>query len=188
MRIEMIDEYPEVNKLAICGTPRTRDDYGVSKYNFKDVKEDIKKDLRFEEDYKIRKSIEEKEKAYLEEKARFKRHIEHLKQINQKQLKYQKYTSTLPMQFLVRYKDKNELIELFSILEQYGYENYFNINPVYFDEKPNILNVDNRVMRFSPTNTICYACAVTAGIKFYEYKQFVEMIERIFSETNENSI
>lgn len=157
-------------------------------YYFKDISNDIVKDKLFEEQQELRRTIKDKQKVMELQETDFKKRLIYQREINQKQLKYQKYTRTLPKQFLVKYNDTNELVDLFYVLSKYGYENYFNINPMYFDEKPQVLHVDNRGMHFSPTNTTCCACAVTAGIKFYEYKQFVEMIERIFGETNEDNV
>ena len=152
------------------------------KYYFKDISNDIVKDINFEDKVKLRQSIEDKEKLIELEKAIFEERLKHQREINQRQLKYQKYTKTLPKQFFVKYKDTDELVELYYVLQLYGYENYFNINPIHYEDKPNVLHVDNRGMHFSPTNVTCCACAVTAGIKFYTYEQFVPMFKRIFEE------
>ena len=152
------------------------------KYNFKDICKDIVKDIDFEEQVRLRQSIEDKEKAVELEKALFKERLKHQREINKRQLKYQKYTKKLPRQFFVKYKDTNELIELFYLLETYGYENYFNINPMHLDDKPCVLHVDNKGMNFSPTNVMRYARAVTVGIKIYTYKQLETMFISIFEE------
>lgn len=160
----------------------------VPKYYFKDISNDVVKDKNIEEKEELRKSIEDKQKVLELKEESFNLRIKQQREINQKQLKYQKYTRTLSKQFFVKYNDTNELVDLFHVLSKYGYENYFNINPIYFNEKPHVLHVDNRGMCFSPTNVTCCACAVTAGIKFYEYKHFVEMIERIFGDSNEDNV
>ena len=152
------------------------------KYNFKDISNDVIKDINFEEQTKLRQSIEDKQKALELQESNFEKRIKYQREINQRQLKYQKYTKTLPKQFFVKYKDTSELVELFYLLSQYGYENYFNINPMYFDEKPQVLHIDNRGMNFSPTNVTCCACAATVGIKFYTYEEFVPKLKSIFEE------
>ena len=152
----------------------------VPKYYFKDISSDIVKDIWLDEKEELRQSIKNKQKAMELEEAVFKERLKKQREVNKKQLKYQRCTRTLPKQFFVKYVDKNELIELFYVLNQYGYENYFNINPIFFNEKPNVLCVDNVGMSFSPVNIVCYACAVTAGIKFYTYKDFIPMLKNIF--------
>ena len=152
------------------------------KYNFKDISNDVIKDINFEEQTKLRQSIEDKQKALELQESNFEKRIKYQREINKRQLKYQKYTKTLPKQFFVKYKDTNELIELFFLLETYGYENYFNINPMYLDDKPCVLHVDNKGMNFSPTNVMRYACAVTVGMKIYTYKQLETMFISIFEE------
>lgn len=150
------------------------------KYYFKDISNDVIKDIRFEEQVKLRQSIEDKQRAMELEEASFEERINRQREINKRQLNYQKYIRTIPKQFFVKYNDTNELIELFNLLSKYGYENYFNINPVYFDEKPCVLHIDNRGMYFSPTNVTCCACAAMAGIKFYAYEEFVPILKNIF--------
>ena len=154
------------------------------KYYFKDICKDIVKDIDFEEQVKLRQSIEDKEKAIELERALFEERLKHQREINKRQLKYQKYTKKLPRQFFVKYKDTNELIKLFFLLETYGYENYFNINPMYLDDKPCVLHVDNKGMNFSPANVMRYACAVTVGMKIYTYKQLETMFISIFVDSD----
>ena len=79
-------------------------------YYFKDIMQDIEKriyqdvelehekftlknsDISNEEKIKLRKSIADKERTFEEEKILFNKHLDYLRDLNQKQLIYQKYT------------------------------------------------------------------------------------------------
>lgn len=174
-------------------------------YYFKDIMQDIEKricedeelehekftlknsDISNEEKIKLRKSIADKEKAFEEEKIMFNKHLDYLRDLNQKQLIYQKYTYRLPKWFLVKYEDIAEITDIYDVLEKYGYENKYNIKPVYMYLKPHTLFVDNRSMCFGPLDSIDFAHARQSKMKFYNTKKFIKMIENIFNQKREEN-
>lgn len=157
-------------------------------YRFRDLKNGIISDVNIEQLLKrekqreIDKTVEEAKKYLFEQRCKQNRKISNL------QLKYKYIYDKLPYRFYVRYNDSDELLRLVLLLQQYGYENIYNIDFSLCDEKPYVLCVDNTNLIYFPTSKTCCACTVSAGKKFYKYKQFEEMMERIFSEQDENNV
>lgn len=150
------------------------------KYYFKDIKKDIVIDINFEEKRNLRKSIENKENALEEAKANFEKHLEHQRELSTKQLKYHKYTSTLPKHFYVQYKDIKVCIDLFSALDKYGYENVYEVNPLFLKDETKLILINNNEMKFYPLNTKEYSFVALSKQKIYEADKMIEILESIF--------
>lgn len=160
---------------------------GTSYYLFKDIKEGIIKEVEPCEDSDLRKSVEENDKAYEDKIKEKERHIKYLRDLNTKQIKYQKFTKKLPKRFFVKFDNIVELSELYKVLNKYGYENFYNLPPLFIDENHKALLIDNREMRFYPTSKSEYSLAIMSFQKFYETNHFIEMLNRIFNPKEENN-
>lgn len=162
--------------------------HGKPGYRFSDIKNDIISDVRIEQLLKIKRQNEIDETMEEARKRLFKERCKQNRIISNLQLKYKYITEKLPKQFYVRYSDKEELLSLVLLLQKYGYENVYNIDFSLCDEKPYVICVDNKSLIYFPTNLPCCTYALAIGIKFHKYKDFEKMIERIFSENNENNV
>ena len=110
------------------------------RFVFKDIKDEIMKDLDFFKTMKLRESIKERQTNLEKVRNSYKEYIDNQRKTNEKQLRYQKYIQTFPKEFFVRYEDNDngDKYELFHILEKYGYENIYNINPLCLKEEPKL--------------------------------------------------
>lgn len=161
--------------------------YGVQNlpcYFYKDIKKNRISDIGLKERYIYRASIKEKEELFEKAKESFEDKIKRQRIINQRQLKYKKYTFVLPKYFIVKYKDINEFLELYYTLSNYGYEDYYNIGTMYPKDNPKVIIVDNRNMYYIPADYRCYAYYILCNFKFYSAEKFNSMFKKIF-ENNE---
>ena len=161
--------------------------YGVQSlpcYDYKDIEKDVIDDIDLKERLNYRASIQEKEELLEKEKESFEDKIKRQRIINQRQLKYQKYTLSLPKYFVVKYKDINEFLELYYTLSNYGYEDYYNIGTMYPKDYPKVIIVDNRNMCYMPADFRSYAYYILCNFKFYSAEKFNSMFKKIF-ENNE---
>lgn len=85
--------------------------------------------------------------------------------------KYKKLES-IEKQFLVNYKNDDELLRLFYLLESYGYENYYDVKPGNIGDRTKAICVDNIGKCFFPIYNLNCCCDSSMFGKIYDYIEF----------------